>query len=132
MELEIFIAASALLIVQQFVAAMLKVAQSDVGFSWGLGSRDEQKPSSVLTGRAERAAGNMLATFPIFVGLVCLLVATESSTASSETGAIIYLFARIAFFLIYLFVTVPMVRTVAWGASIFGMAKMALVLLSAA
>lgn len=131
MEIQILIAASALLIVQQFVAAFLKVTQSDVGFAWGLGSRDEPKQSSVLTGRAERAASNMLATFPIFVGLVCLLVATGSSTENSEIGAVIYLSARVAFFLIYLFVTIPMVRTIAWGASIFGLIKMAMVVLSA-
>ncbi len=132
MEIQILIAASVLLVLQQFVAAMLKISQNEVGFAWGLGSRDESKPSSILTARAERAVSNMLATFPIFVGLVCLLVATESSTASSELGAAIYLTARIAFFLIYLFVTIPLIRTIAWGASIFGMIKMAMVVLSAA
>jgi len=126
MEVQIFLAACLLLMIQQLVGAALKILQSDVGFAWGIGPRDDNRANGILAGRAERATSNMLATFPIFVGLVCLLVVTGNTNEASETGAVIYLSARVAFFLIYLFVTVPMVRTIAWGISIGGLIRMAL------
>ena len=130
MEVQIFLAACLLLMIQQLVGAALKILQSDVGFAWGIGPRDDNRANGILAGRAERATSNMLATFPIFVGLVCLLVVTGNTNEASEAGAVIYLSARVAFFLIYLFVTVPMVRTIAWGISIGGLIRMAVQLVT--
>lgn len=122
----LFLMASALLFVQLAFGVTLKLLQPGVGLSWGIGSRDASIEPSVHAARSDRATQNMLETFPIFVGISALLLIGSSTSETALTGAMIYFFARALYFPVYIFIAVPMLRSVIWAASIAGLVMMGL------
>ena len=116
-----------LLLVQVMAQA---VSTYDLGPSYLLGPRDEgRKSSSVLAGRLERALNNLLQTYPAFVALALALVVTGKAGGMAATGAWIWLAARIIYVLLYA-TGIPVLRTLAWLASIVGLVMMLLQLMA--
>ncbi len=71
---------------------------------------------------------NYLETLPAFIILAVIIALTDASTSTTATGAAVYFWARIAYIPAYAS-GIPLVRSVAWFASLAGLAMMALPLL---
>lgn len=112
---------AALLVAQIFLQAG---SAGDRGPTYLLGARDEARTTrSVLAGRFDRALRNFLETYPAFIALAVALVFTGKTGGIAETGAIIWLVARIVYVVLYA-AGVPMVRSVIWFVSLVGLAMM--------
>lgn len=122
MPIEIRIAAlgAVLLVVHILIATQLKTRQ--YGTRWNIGARDEGvPPPSPITGRMIRAQANFEETFPIAIVALLGVVLAGRTSASTALGGWIWLAARLAYVPLYA-AGVPVVRTLAWGVSIFGLA----------
>jgi uncharacterized MAPEG superfamily protein len=122
MPIEIRIAAlgAVLLVVHILIATQLKTRQ--YGTRWNIGARDEGvPPPSPITGRMIRAQANFEETFPIAIVALLGVVLAGRTSASTALGGWIWLAARLAYVPLYA-AGVPVVRTLAWGISIFGLA----------
>ena len=103
-------------------------ATKDQGLAYNLSPRDEPPPSvSTLAARLLRAFGNFRETFVFFAVAVLLVTALAKNSHTSALGAQIYFWARVAYVPVYA-AGIPVVRTLIWAASIFGLV---LVLLAA-
>ncbi len=95
------------------------------GLVWALGSQDEPREPSVVAGRLERALRNYVYNLPAFIALALVLTVTETNTASTATGAALWFWARVAYVPAYAS-GIPLVRSVAWFASLAGLLMMIL------
>lgn len=86
---------------------------------WGLGSRDEPKPLSVLQGRAARTIANHMESMALFVPLILIAHLIGVSTTLTHWGAGLYLGGRVLFAIFYMG-GISVLRSAAWGVSIFG------------
>lgn len=110
-----------LLLVQVIVQAS---ASGDLGPRYLFSPRDEGlKSKSVVAGRLERALNNLLETYPALVALALALVVTGKVGGIAAAGAWIWLIARVAYVVLYA-AGIPVVRTIAWFASIIGLVMM--------
>lgn len=87
-----------------------------------VGPRDDLPPSdNVYLGRARRANENLKETLPWALGLLLLVQVTGDTGAATAAGAWLYLGARTIYLPLYL-LGVPWLRTLAWFASLVGLA----------
>ncbi|WP_108813765.1 MAPEG family protein [Loktanella sp. Alg231-35] len=93
------------------------------GLGWALGPQDEHRDQNTVASRIERALANYLETFPAFAALALILAVTELGTATSALGAAVWFWARVAYVPAYAS-GIPLVRSVAWFASLGGLAMM--------
>lgn len=117
-EMMILVWCVALTVVQMLVATI--GAQLQVGLPMLAGNHEKFPEITGWAGRARRAHYNMLENLVLFVALV--LVATVAGKTNDMTvmGAQVFLWARIAYALIYL-IGIPWLRTLAWAISIVGL-----------
>lgn len=116
-----------LLLVQIIVQAGMT---GDLGPKYLFSPRDEGlKSKSVLAGRLERALNNLLETYPGFIALALALVVTGKVGGIAATGAWLWLVARIVYAVLYA-TGIPVLRTLAWFASIIGLVLMLIRLMS--
>lgn len=93
----------------------------DLGSKWNMGPRDgDPGQLSPITGRLLRAQSNFFETFPLFAVSILMVVMTDSLSAYSYWGAILYLAARVIYVPLYVF-GIPVVRSIVWLASIAGL-----------
>ena len=95
------------------------------GLKYGFGNRETAGDKDGIAGRADRAAKNMLENMIIFTALV---VATKFSGGTNkfiEIGANVFLWARVAYWGVYL-AGIPVLRTGVWTVAVVGMALMAI------
>jgi uncharacterized MAPEG superfamily protein len=104
--------------VQMLVAAA--GAQLQLGLPRLAGNRDNLPALGGWAGRATRAHRNMLENLALFVPLVLVAVVAGRSDAQTLLGAQIFVWARLAYAVIYV-VGVPWLRTGAWAVSVVGM-----------
>lgn len=109
------------------VHALVQATFSDLskGLGWALGPQDEKRDQNLVAGRIERALNNYLETLPAFIALALLLAVTQSGTATSALGAAVWFWARVAYIPAYAS-GIPLVRSVAWFASLAGLVMMML------
>jgi uncharacterized MAPEG superfamily protein len=122
MPVEIRIAAlgALLLFLHIFVATRFKTAQ--YGRKWNVGARDEALPEpNPVSGRTMRAQANFLETFPIAIVALLGVVIANRTSASTALGGWIWLGARIVYLPLYA-AGIPVVRTLAFAASLVGLA----------
>jgi len=101
------------------VAASLSSAQR--GLAWNVGNRDaEVKPLFGPAGRANRAVRNFLETFAFFAAAVLAVMVAQRQSAHTALGAELYFFGRLAYLPIYI-IGIPLLRTLAWAVSLFGL-----------
>ena len=125
-ELQYLVYGVILLIVHTLVQATFSDLSKGIG--WALGPQDETREQSVTAARIQRALRNYLETFPAFIALALILAVTETGNGTSALGAAVYFWARIAYIPAYAS-GVPLVRSVAWFASMAGLAMMLLPLI---
>ena len=113
------LAASCVLCLVQIVASS-HAASLQRGYRWTASSRDaEVPPLTGVAARLERALGNFLETFPVFVAAVLLVHVLGRESALSEWGAGLYLSARLVYLLIYA-AGVPLIRSLVWNVACVG------------
>ena len=90
------------------------------GMSWALGPRDVPTPPiNTLGGRLDRAWKNFIETFPLFAAAVLLETMAGHGSGLAPLGALLYFWGRVAFLPLYA-IGWPVVRTLAWAASLGG------------
>ncbi|MDF8355056.1 MAPEG family protein [Ensifer adhaerens] len=105
-------------IIQVFVAAQLQTRQN--GLAWSLSSREAAgQPPTPLAGRLKRAQANFLETFPFAASALLAVEVTGANNTTTELGAIVWLSARLAFWLAYA-IGIPVLRSVLFATSIIG------------
>lgn len=90
------------------------------GMPWAMGPRDGEWPAlGPIGGRLERAWRNFMETFPIFAAAVLLEAQVTPDSELAPLGAQFYFWGRVAFLPLYA-LGIPMLRTLAWTASLAG------------
>ena len=117
----LFWATTILFLLLAVQGALVPVTQ---GFGWGLGSRDQPRDMSVLQGRMKRTVANHIEGLVIFASLVLIAHLAGISSSITQTGAMVFVVARIAFAFLYV-LGVPFLRSVVWGASVLGLLMIA-------
>ncbi|MEL6619285.1 MAG: MAPEG family protein [Pseudomonadota bacterium] len=115
-----------LLIVHMIIQATL--SDLSKGLGWALGPQDESRDQNAVAARTERALRNYVYNLPAFVALALMLKVTDLGTASTATGAALWFWARVAYIPAYAS-GIPLVRSIAWFASLGGLVLMILPLL---
>jgi uncharacterized MAPEG superfamily protein len=112
--------------------AQMLVAASGAASQYGVmplfGNREGLAPLTGWAGRAYRAHHNMLENLVLFAALVLVCAATNKSNATTLLGAQLFLWARLAYAVIYV-AGVPYLRTAAWLVSVIGLVLIFLQLL---
>ena len=109
-----------LAIVHIWLPIRAKTAQ--YGLKWNMGPRDEaQAPPSAMAGRLERAQANFFETFPIMIAAVAIVSIADAESRWTAIGAWLWLGARVIYLPLYAF-GVPVARSLAWTASVVGIA----------
>ena len=113
-----------------FAHMFIQATASDLskGIGWALGPQDEQRDPSIVAGRLERALTNYAYNLPAFIALALMLRVTDLGTATTATGAALWFWARLAYIPAYAS-GLPLVRSIAWVASLIGLVMMLLPLL---
>ena len=114
--------------VQMLIAAT--GANTQVGLPTLAGNREGLPEMIGWAGRARRAHLNMIENLVLFTALVLITAISGKANATTAMGAMIFFWARLAYFVIYL-IGIPWLRTLAWLVSVIGMAMIAWVLLQA-
>lgn len=87
--------------------------------AWLLGPRDDPRPVTGQAARLSRAYANFLETFPLFaVAMIAVLLAGKAGPQPTF-GGWLYVLGRLAYTPLYA-LGLPIVRTVAWVASMVG------------
>ena len=110
--------AVALTVVQMLIA--VSGATLQVGLPKLAGNREGMPPLTGWVGRAERAHFNMLESLVLFAALVLILVLTNKSNSTTLMGAQLFVWARLAYAVIYL-AGIPWLRTLVWLVSMIGL-----------
>jgi len=109
---------------------LVQATASDLtkGLGWALGPQDERPDPLPVVGRLERALTNYVHNLPAFIALALMLTVTELGTETTALGAAIWFWARVAYVPAYAS-GLPLVRSIAWFASLAGLVLMILPLL---
>ncbi len=109
-------------LVQVYAAAAIYLPAE--GLMTHMGGRDSLPEKGVLAGRADRALVNMKENLPIFIALALMALIVEGAdVVLAAQGAMIWVWARLAYFGIYL-AAIPFVRSIAWTVSMVGLVMM--------
>lgn len=117
-ELMLLVWAVVLTFVQMLVA--VSGAALQVGLPALAGNREGLAPCTGWAGRAQRAHHNMLESLVLFAALALVAVAAQKTNATTLVGAQIFLWARVAYAVIYL-IGIPWLRTAVWFVSVIGL-----------
>ena len=104
--------------------AQMLIAVSGATLQVGLpalaGNREGLPPCTGWAGRAQRAHRNMLENLVLFAALVLIVVISNKTNATTLLGAQIFVWARLAYALVYL-AGIPWLRTGVWTVSVVGL-----------
>lgn len=125
-ELMLLAWAVALTVAQMLVAAT--GAASQYGVMTLFGNREGLPALTGWAGRAYRAHHNMLENLVLFAALALVSVVSQKTNGTTLLGAQIFLWARLAYALIYV-AGIPFLRTAVWLVSIIGLVMIFLQLL---
>lgn len=125
-ELTLLAWAVALAFVQVLVAVLGHMLQ--VGLPALAGNREGLAPPTGWAGRAARAHRNMVENLVLFAALVLAAVVSDKTDSMTLLGAQIFLWARVAYALVYL-AGIPWLRTGVWFVSVIGLALLFVALL---
>jgi uncharacterized MAPEG superfamily protein len=111
------------------IVAAAHAASLQRGYRWTASARDrEVAPLTGVAGRLDRALRNFSETFPLFAALVLAAQAVGRHSGLTESGAILYFIARLAYLPLYAF-GVPVIRSLVWNVAALGMALLLVALL---
>jgi uncharacterized MAPEG superfamily protein len=104
--------------------AQMLIAVSGATLQVGLpalaANREGLPPYTGWVGRAYRAHHNMLENLVLFAALVLIAVVSNKTNATTLLGAQIFVWARLAYALVYL-AGIPWLRTGVWTVSVVGL-----------
>jgi len=118
-ELTLLTCAVVLTLAQAVVAVLGATLQ--VGLPALAGNREGLPEITGWAGRAARAHRNMLENLVLFAALVLVAVAAGRTNAMTLLGAQIFLYARLAYAVVYV-AGIPWLRTAVWTVSVVGLA----------
>jgi len=118
-ELVLLAWATVLNLVQAVVAVQGALMQ--LGLPMLAGNREGMPEVKGWGGRAARAHRNMVENMVLFAALVLAAVVAGKTNDMTLLGAQIFLYARIAYAVVYI-AGLPWVRTAVWGVSVVGLA----------
>ena len=118
-ELTLLTCAVVLTLAQMLVAVLGAMLQ--VGLPALAANREGLPEITGWGGRAARAHSNMLENLVLFAALVLVAVAAGRTNATTLLGAQIFVYARLAYALVYV-AGVPWLRTGVWAVSVVGLA----------
>ena len=118
-ELTLLAWATALALVQAVVA--VQGAMMQVGLPMLAGNREGMPEIRGWGGRAARAHRNMIENLVLFAALVLAAAAAGKTNDTSLLGAQIFVWARLAYALVYV-AGIPWLRTGVWAVSVVGLA----------
>ena len=118
-ELMLLVWAVLLTFVQMLVA--VGGATLQVGLPALAGNREGLALCTGWAGRAARAHHNMLENLVLFAALVLAAVAAGKTNSTTLLGAQIFVWARLAYAVIYV-AGIPWLRTLVWLVSVIGLA----------
>jgi len=118
-ELTLLTCAVALTLAQAVVAVLGAMMQ--VGLPALAGNRAGLPEITGWAGRAARAHRNMLENLVLFAALVLVAVAAGRTNAMTLLGAQIFIYARLAYAVVYV-AGIPWLRTGVWAVSVVGLA----------
>ena len=108
-----------LALVQIFLGSALRTMET--GLAFNMSARDGvAPPPRPLTARVQRAQANLFETLPLFAAAVLIAHAAGVHTAATVLGCQLYLAARVLYLPLYA-AGVPVVRTLVWGVSVWGL-----------
>jgi uncharacterized MAPEG superfamily protein len=111
------------------IVAASHAASLQRGYKWTASARDgDVAPLARVAGRLDRALRNFSETFPLFAALVLAAQALGRHDVVTESGAVLYFVARLAYLPLYAF-GVPLVRSLVWNVAALGMALLVVALL---
>jgi uncharacterized MAPEG superfamily protein len=110
--------ALALTFAQMLIAVFGAMLQ--VGLPMLAGSRENMPPLAGWALRAQRAHYNMLENLVLFATLVLIAVITNKTSPMTLLGAQLFVWARLAYAILYL-AGVPWARTGVWFVSVIGL-----------
>ena len=93
------------------------------GMRRAMGNRDNLPPPTPISGRADRAAMNMLENLVMFTALAAALHFSGRDSVQAQLGANIFFWARVAYFPAYL--AGLALRPYIWSLGAIGLAMMA-------
>jgi uncharacterized MAPEG superfamily protein len=112
--------------------AQMLVAATGAASQYGpmtlFGNREGLPVLTGWAGRAYRAHHNMLENLVLFAALILICAVTNKTNATTLLGAQLFLWARLAYAVIYL-AGIPYLRTAAWLVSVIGLVMIFLQLL---
>jgi uncharacterized MAPEG superfamily protein len=119
-----YLALSAVLTWVMLIVASLLRARSwtPAGVKVAFGNRDDVPEPSLLAGRADRAARNMLEGLLLFTALVAAV--RLGGKAAPAGAAALFFWARVAYFGVYL-AGIRYLRTLVWIGSVVALAQIA-------
>jgi uncharacterized MAPEG superfamily protein len=117
-ELTLLVWATVLTLVQAVIA--VQGAMMQVGLPTLAGNREGMPEIKGWGGRASRAHRNMLENLVLFAILVIVAVLADKTNGTTLLGAQIFLYARIAYALVYI-AGLPWIRTGVWAVSVVGL-----------
>ena len=117
-ELTILVWAVALAFVQVLIA--VEGARQQVGLMTLVGNREHFPELTGWAGRADRAQRNMIHNLVLFAALVLTAVAAGRTNGMTLLGAQLFLWARVAYAIVYL-IGLQWLRTGVWAVSVLGM-----------
>jgi uncharacterized MAPEG superfamily protein len=90
------------------------------GYGWAFSTRDKAaEPLVGVTARLERAMRNYLETFTFFAASVMLAHTVGQHPTMVAAGSVLYFCSRVAYLPLYV-LGVPVLRTIVWNLSVFG------------
>jgi uncharacterized MAPEG superfamily protein len=116
-ELNMLVWSVVLGLVQILIAATLSLGQR--GVDWATSARDVTPPLTGIAARFDRARGNFLETFPLFVAVVLVAQLLQRHDAMTVLGAQLYFWSRLVYVPIYA-AGIPYLRTLIWTVSMVG------------
>lgn len=117
-ELTTLVWAVALAFVQVLIA--VEGARQQVGLMTLVGNRENFPVLTGWPGRAYRAHRNMIHNLVLFAALVLVAVAAGRTDNVTLVGAQLFLWARVAYAIVYL-IGLPWLRTGVWAVSVLGL-----------
>ena len=117
-----YLAASAILTFVMLLVASLTRARAwtPAGMAVAFGNRDNLPPATPLSGRADRAAKNMLEGLLLFATVMLAAQIAGVVGPRVATGAQLFFWARLVYFPVYL-AGIAYLRTAVWAVSIVGL-----------
>jgi len=87
------------------------------------GTRDHQRPLTVVGQRAARALANLHEAMPVFLALALMNLIAGTAATLAVSGATVFLIARVVYVPMYM-AGIPAVRSLVWSISWVGLAMM--------